>query len=93
MRLEFAALTAAARVLRLLLRKGAALAALGIGLGLVLGAGASRAIAGFLFGVSAIHASTYTPSPPRRSPLWRSERRLVAARARKLDPALAMRET
>jgi predicted permease len=82
-----------ASVVRLLVRKGAALAAVGIGLGLVIAAGASRAIAGFLFGVSATHASTYVLAAAAFAAVAVGASLVPAWRARKLDPALAMRET
>ncbi|HET8697896.1 MAG TPA: ADOP family duplicated permease [Gammaproteobacteria bacterium] len=82
-----------ASVVQLLLRKGAALAAVGIALGLVIGAGASRAIAGFLFGVSATHASTYALAAAAFAVVAVGASLVPAWCARKLDPALAMRET
>jgi len=80
-----------ASIARLLLAKGMALAATGIGLGLVIGAGASHVIASFLFGVSTTHPAAYAVAAAAFAVVAVAASIAPAWRARKLDPALAMR--
>jgi putative ABC transport system permease protein len=80
-----------ASIARLLLGKGVALTAAGIVLGLAMGGAASRAISSLLFGVSATSPAAYVLAAAAFAVVAVAASVAPAWRARKLDPAQAMR--
>ena len=86
------ALGAATRdVSRLFLRYGLVLTIIGIGIGLVAAAAATRVMASLLFGVSAVDPVTYAAVAAGLTLTTLVASYLPAARAARIDPALALR--
>ena len=78
-------------VLRLVLRQGLALAALGIVAGLVLAASASHLLASLLYGVSPFDPLTFTAIPLLLTAVAVTAAWLPARRATRVDPSEALR--
>ncbi|HSS77934.1 MAG TPA: ABC transporter permease [Thermoanaerobaculia bacterium] len=78
-------------VLRLVLKQGAALAALGIALGLPIAVGATRVLRSLLFGVSATDPLTFAAVPLLLAAVALLASYLPARRASQVDPTTAIR--
>jgi putative ABC transport system permease protein len=78
-------------VLRLVLRRGAIITGAGIGIGLLLSLGATRALAFFLFGVSPFHPFAFATVPLLLAATGLLASWLPALRATRVDPLIALR--
>ena len=78
-------------ILRLVAREGAALGACGIGLGLLLWLGASRALAGLLFGVKPMDVLTLVEAGAVLGAATVLAGFFPARRATRVDPTVAIR--
>jgi len=78
-------------VLRLVLSRGAALTAMGMGIGLALSAGLARAIAGLVFGVSAADPATFGSVIGLLAGVALVAIVVPARRATRVDPLVALR--
>ncbi|HEU0078585.1 MAG TPA: FtsX-like permease family protein, partial [Longimicrobiaceae bacterium] len=82
---------AAGDVVRLVLRQGAVLVAIGVGLGLAAALAATRLLAGFLHGVSATDPATFLAVPALLAAVALLASWLPARRAARVDPMTALR--
>lgn len=78
-------------VIRLVQRRGVALAAIGIGLGLVGAAGLSRYLEGLLFGLTRLDVMTYAVVASGFAAVALAASWLPARRATRVDPTVALR--
>ena len=78
-------------VLRLMMREGARLGAIGLGIGLVAGFGVARAMGGLLFGLSPGDPLTFVAVPVTLGVVVLLATYLPARRAVRLDPVAALR--
>jgi putative ABC transport system permease protein len=79
------------RVLRLVVRQGVALTAIGIGLGLAAGAGAAQLLRSLLFGVSALDPIAFGVAALLFAVVSLAASYLPARRAMRVDPMIALR--
>jgi putative ABC transport system permease protein len=80
-----------AQVLALMLRKGAILTTIGVGLGLVGAAAATRVLRGMLFGITPLDPKTFAAVPLAFGIVAMLASYLPARRATTVDPAVALR--
>jgi putative ABC transport system permease protein len=79
-------------VMKLALGRGLGLTAVGIALGVAVGAAATRLVAGQLFGVSPLDPSTFAATPMLLLGVGAAASLLPALRASRVDPLAALRE-
>ena len=78
-------------VLRLVLKEGMSLVAVGVAAGLLVAAGATRLLASFLFGVNPLDAITFLAIPVVLALVALLASYIPAHRAAKVDPMVALR--